>query len=441
MYPKCPKPAFSLTTVLMVLVVCMALTAVSLRQVGMAKMTHLERMRRLEATWAAESGLAHALSYLENIHQWGELGGLNGKTLTWPSGQSAKIQVRETLGFVRVTVTGMVASGEHVLDALVGQKPLFPETTRLVIAEGPEPFYTSGETSIQGDVFLPGGVLQPRELHGVAASRYPFVDGEIAAFETAQRLQIAPFSKDAIIREITQARTTLLTQVPKLADLETWSLDGKTVVIPGDFTVPNHIQSVQGPGKLLVQGRLTLAHPLEIRGFPLLVTGGDFISDSDLLFSGSIYAGGDLHFSGKTRGFCFLVGGQRMHFGPETDLGDASSIWLAPMQTLNPQGQATVMMEGKIRGVIASWADYNVQTLIRVMPSAEVSGSILAQDRLILEAPMAGQVATRKFETLRGARSFDNWLRGTQIRSMDQPLEAVPFGFGQGSKVLGWIKR
>lgn len=441
MFLKSPKPGFSFTTTLMVLVICMVLTTFSLQNMSRAKRKHFERYHQTKAVWAAESGLAYARSYLENLHQWGELGGIDGKTLNWETEQTAIISAQEMLGFVKLTVIGRCGSRKHQVSAYIGQRPSKTMQHQLVIAEGPTPFFASGPTRIEGSAVIPNGQLVAKQLHGIAASKYPIVLGDLIAFDADHQFHPKPFSKDKIVREILAARAILPTTQSALPKNDVWELAGKTISIGGDLKLPQHIKTIKGPGSLRIAGQFEVHHDLTLASLATVVCGQSFLSTAALKLHGTILTGKNLVMEGSATGTGMLMGAEKMSFSKNVNLALPSWIWLAPLKPLNPKGRSSLLFEGTIQGILASSAETQNQSLIRVRPTAKVTGMILAHDRLILETPMKGHVWARRFETLRGARNFKNWLNGVQISQPETPLHAVPFGFGEGTAILGWEQR
>lgn len=440
MWPSFPKRGFSLTTALMVLVICMALTVAGLRQMAGVKGAQVRRLQSLKATWAAESGMAHALRYLGNIQQWGELGGIDGKRFTWPSDQSAVVEVTPLMGYARITVLGSCGSQQYKLEALAGQKPGRPGRFSLAIAEGPQPFFTSGQTRIEGDVSLPGGKLESKALHGAPASNMPVIQGRLSASRPGDMPPSSPFDASAFTALISQART-IITTPPVIPDSPIWDLEGRTWRFAGDLTLPTHTLTIRGPGEILVSGTLQIGHALQLDSHPCLVSGGDLTIDGDVTLAATVIAGGTLTISGHTKGIASLISPQGIRIGPETRFDAPSWCLLSSMSGIETTGRPALMAEGQFNGLIATASYLRTQPLVRITRQANVQGAVYCQGRLILESPFKGSIWTRQFETLQGARAFQNWLRDTQIEAPDSPAVALPFGFGEGARIVGWFSR
>jgi len=440
MWSNSPNRGFSLTTALMVLVICLTLTVTGLRQMASVKIDQVHRLQKTKAIWAAESGMAHALQYLNRINQWGELGGIDGKKFSWPAGQSALVQVKPLLGYAHVKVIGTCGDQERELEAMVGQEPVESSKFSLAIAEGPQPFFTSGDTRIEGDVALPGGMLESKALHGSPASAMPVVSGTLHASKPGNPPPTEPLGTDGYARLITQART-IITTPSAIPEDTTWELAGRTWAFKDDLTLPPHLKAIRGPGKIMVGGSFTIEHDVEFTAHPQLISGRDLILDGDLTLGCTLVAGGKLTLSGHSKGIASLISPQTIYVGPKVHLESPSWSWVSAMASIETSGRPTIMIEGQFNGFLAASAGVRTQPLVRIARQANVQGSVQCQGRLILESPFKGHIWTRQFESLQGARAFKNWLRSTQIEALESGEAVLPFGFGQGAKVLGWISR
>ncbi|MEM1055066.1 MAG: hypothetical protein AAGI52_06030 [Bacteroidota bacterium] len=403
---------------------------------------------RLEAVYAAESGVHAALAALRA----GDLGVGEEGTFEVAPGWEAQVATRYRGGRVELAsvVGGRWSEARVRMEA--AREP--PEEAHAAFAFGDtlSPVTLAGRATIRGPVLTGRRGLAARTLQG-----RPFrgdVDGELVVRETGDpvppvdtRAYDATLARlgrwlDALPEDPPSGLSPLLETHPAVVEERVFQPDTRVLVAADRTTVREEdLEGANGPVVVLGAGALRIAGPLP--------TGS------------TIAARGVLRVEGAARGQSLLFSGERVEVDGPTMLeaevvarrsvriaGGARLVYpssvYAALETGDESDQV-VIEAGTVEGtVLVPETDLGgpAAVRLRMTEDARVVGAVVALSTAEVEGQIEGSLFAQRFRFFSSPATFVNWLRDATIDVRARPEGfVVPVGVGEGPEPFVPLRR
>lgn len=436
-----PEDGSALITVLVLIAIASTLVGLVL---GLATLRHefVQRdVHRLQARYAAEAGVYHALDRIDTDLREMEavIDVATGASSTAP----CSVQVEPYGGFARVRSSATVRGQRWTLDALAGREAPADAVNALVFGDPRSNVTITGRTRITGPRHVgPRGV----ETSPLRGERFTgTLDGRA---DRDPQVALPDFDDAPLQETLRRAQRQLRTPPPGAAAAfespedapvvqgrRVFFVNGSLELTEADSTLTRTPALFLATGSATLKGTLRLAEgSMVIAGETLTVTGDVEAAHALLVGASGVYVGGQPRLSAQ------LLSETQVFIG-----GDAHLTYPSLAYVADADGRIFVNGRAKVDGWILfpnrPEGRTNRDPEVRLADSTLVRGVVYNASMTELHGDVHGTVMARQFGFYLSPTHYVNWIKDATINVTKRPQGLhAPYGFTQASRprVLSW---
>jgi hypothetical protein len=393
-------------------------------------------VHRLQARYAAEAAVYHALARLEEDSVWRP----DQETVLLPDGLTGTIAVVPWGGYYLITSDVEVHGQRQNLRALAGQLPESAFDYAVVLGDAATNLSVAGTTHILGNILVGRSGVRPSSFRGEAFKGR--IEGNVIENEDLSMPSFDP----SLFRETLEQIEALASTIADSAQGTDSTWTGENIRYhEGDLLLAALDSLGETPLTYAVKGNLTLDGTA-------FASGSRFIATDTLRVRGKVSGSAGLFYGGD---LVLLEGGAQTtgQFLSNREIQVQSGAYLSYPSVLFVSGiyeegertgairiNGTAVVDGTLIYPPAVTPEVLDEGEIVVEKGAYVRGGVYSAHWTELHGTVYGSVLTRQLHFYEDPTDYVNWLKDARIDFHQRPSSYLtPIGFGTPElEVLAW---